>query len=178
MASFDVVFTDTMATRDVIFIHMLKGLFERNAAPGRPPSLSLIDLSDVQFTVMASYFVNPRSHGRVVECLGRGLAAGPQLPVDLHLRREANAGRIKAGLLFPFVSSVTIDTPSTIAPQTVSEMVQILLRNSFFIEADIAQSRRAVAKIMEGPGPLQSDPHLDLISDILRFIVSNRYQNF
>ena len=108
MESFDIVFTETMVIDELPLIRMLKGLFDRNAGPGRPPSLSLIDLATVNFAGTTSYFVNPRSLGRVVESLGRGLAAGPSQPVDLHYREEARAGRLKIGLLFPFLSSVNV----------------------------------------------------------------------
>ncbi len=178
MEPFDIVFTDIMVPGDLGLIRTLKGLFDRNTGPGRPPSLSLVDLAEVDFAVMASYFVNPRSLGRVVEYLGQALAAGPPRPVDLQLREEVRAGRLKAGVLFPFLSSVAIDARSTIARQSASEAVSILLRNSFFIEADIAASRRAMADIMRGLGPWPPDPRLDLITDILRFNVSDRFRQF
>jgi GR25 family glycosyltransferase involved in LPS biosynthesis len=178
MEPFDIVFTETMVMPDVLHIHMLKGLFDRNAGAGRPPSLSLIDLETVDFAGTTSYFVNPRSLGRVVESLGRGLATGPARPIDLHYCDEARAGRLRIGLLFPFLSSVTVGTPSTIRPESASQAASLILRNSFFIEADIVKSRRTFAETMARLGPSPPDPRLDLIADILRFTVSDRYRQF
>ena len=178
MEPFDIVFTEIMVMDELPLIRMLKELFDRNAGPGRPPSLSLIDLATVNFAGTTSYFVNPRALGRVVDGLGRGLAAGPAKPIDLHYRDEAQAGRLKIGLLFPFLSSVAIDGRSTIAPESASKAVSLLLRNSFFIEADIERSRRAIAGIVSQLGPWQPDPRLDLIADILRFMVTDRFRPF
>ena len=103
---------------------------------------------------------------------------GPALPNDLYLREEVRAGRIKAGLLFPFLSSVAVDAPSTIARHTASEAVSVLLRSSFFVEADMAASRRAMDEILRVTGPWPQDARLDLIADILRFFVSDRFTPF
>ncbi len=178
MEPFDIVFTETMVMDQLPLIRMLKGLFDRNAGPGRPPSLSLIDLATTDFAGTTSYFVNPRSLARVADSLGRGLAAGPVRPVDLHYRDEARAGRLKIGLLFPFLSSVAIGGPSTIRPESASQAVSLILRNGFFIEADIAASRKAMAEIVRQLGPWQPDPRLDLIADILRFMVTDRFRPF
>ena len=178
MEPFDIVFTETMVAGELPLIRMLKELFDRNAGPGRPPSLSLLDLTTTTFAGTTSYFVNPRALDRVVDCLKRGLAAGPARPIDLHYRDEAQAGRLKIGLLFPFLSSVAIDGRSTIARESASEAALLLLRNSFFIEADIERSRRAIAGIVSQLGPWQPDPRLDLIGDILRFMVTDRFRPF
>ncbi len=178
MEPFDIVFTEMMVMDELPLIRMLKGLFDRNAGPGRPPSLSLIDLATVNFAGATSYFVNPRSLDRVRQVLAQGLAAGPVRPLDLLYCDAIHDGRLKAGLLFPFVSSVTIGGASTIRLESASQAVSLILRNSFFIEADIEKSRRAMAEIVRQLGPWQPDPRLDLVADILRFTVSDRYRPF
>ncbi len=178
MEPFDIVFTEMMVMDELPLIRMLKGLFDRNAGPGRPPSLSLIDLATVNFAGATSYFINPRSHERVKGVLAEGLTAGPARPLDLLYCDAVHDGRLKAGLLFPFLSSVIIGGASTIRSESASQAVSLLLRNSFFIEADAEASRRAMAEIMRRTGPWQPDPRLDLITDILRFDVSDRYRPF
>ncbi len=178
MEPFDIVFTETMVVDELPLIRMLKGLFDRNAGPGRPPSLSLLDLATTNFAGTTSYFVNPRSLGRVRDVLTEGLAAGPARPLDLLYRDAVHAGRLKAGLLFPFLSSIAIGGPSTIRAESASQAVSLILRNSFFIEADIDGSRRAMADIMRGLGPWRPDPRFDLIAEILRFMVSDRFRPF
>ncbi len=81
-------------------------------------------------------------------------------------------------MLFPFVSTVTDAQPSTIAPEGATRMVAGLLKNAFFVEADIAASRRAMAEIAAGVGLGRQDERLELIADILRFIVSDKHRQF
>ena len=57
-------------------------------------------------------------------------------------------------------------------------MVAGLLKNAFFVEADIAASRRAMAEISAGVGLGRQDERLELIADILRFIVSDKHRQF
>ena len=178
MDAFDIVFTDIMVMSDVSLIRKLKGLFDRSAGPGKPPTLSMINLATTGFAGASSYFVNPRSFDRVRGVLAEGLAAGPARPLDLLYSDAVRAGRLKAGLVFPFLSSLDTSLHSTIHPGSASEAVSLLLRNSFFIEADIAASRRAMAEIMRSTGPWPPDPRLDLITDILRFNASDRFREF
>lgn len=178
MEPFDIVFTETMVMPDVLHIRMLKGLFDRNAGPGRPPSLSLMDLATKDFAGATSYFVNPRSLDRVKASLAGALAAGPVRPLDLVYCDAARAGRLKVGLLFPFLSGLDTRLSSTIRPETASAAASLLLRGAFFVEADIEASRRAMAELMRAVGLWQPDPRLDLIADILRFTASDRYRPF
>lgn len=178
MKPFDLVFTETMIGADLALIRMLKTLFDRSVGDGRPLSLSLLDLETTDFAGTTSYLVNPRSLGRVAGALKRGLAAGPVRPVDLHLRDEVHAGRLRAGLLFPYLSSVNMKLPSTVGAENTSSAASLLLRNAFFVEADVAASRRAMSDIMRSLGPWPEDPRLDLLADILRFYVTDRFRPF
>ncbi len=178
MDPFDIVYTEAMVVEELPLIRMLKGLYDRNAGPGRPPSLSLIDLATTKYAGATSYFVNPRSLGRVRAVLAEELAAGPARPLDLLYSDAVHDGRLKAGLLFPFLSGLVLGGPSTIHPESASQAVSLLLRNSFFIEADIESARSDLAEIVRGQGPWPPDPRLDLIADILRFMVSDRFRQF
>ena len=175
---FDIAFTETMVVSDPPLLRMLRGLFDRSVVGQRTSSLSLLDLKTVSFAGTTSFFVNPKSVDRIRECLSRGLAEGPTRPVDLFLREEVRANRLTAGLVFPFVSSVNVNLPSIIAPEGASRAVSLLLRNAFFVEADIAASRRAMAEISAGVGLGRQDERLELIADILRFMVSDKHRQF
>ena len=170
---FDIVFTETMIKMNLGHIRDVKSLFDRNFVPGKPLSLTLIGLGGDSFMGTTSYFVNPRSLGRVVDALKRGLDAGPLKPLDHYYCDEARAGRLKIGLVFPFLSSIRVQMPSTIRLDSAIEMALLLLRNTFFIEADIQANRRALANIFRQTTPSQPDPRLDFISDFLRFTVAN-----
>ena len=164
MDAFDIVFTETMIMMDLAHIRELKNLFDRNFEPGKPLSLTLIDLGRGNFAGTTSYFVNPRSIGRVADALTRGLAARPIQAIDHYFAREAQAGRLKVGVLFPFLSSVRVDIGSTIRSASARTAAQLLLRNSFFVEADIRSSRKTIAEIMGKINPPRQDARLDLIA--------------
>ena len=178
MDAFDVVFTETMVMDNLPLIRMYKSLYDRSTAGGQGPAVSLIDMKTGDFAGMTSYFVNPRSTAKVVDCLARGLAQGPQRPVDVHLRDEARAGRLKVGLLFPFLTSIDTRLPSTIGGETPSGHASLLLRRAFFVDTDVGSARREMGDLMRHIGGMPEDARLDLITDILRFMASSRFQGF
>ena len=92
---------------------------------------------------MSSYFVMPGSIDKVLAAFARGLAAGPTRPIDLFVREEAQAGRLRLGCIFPFITTpyhVDGALPTTIpdreANTAISRAVLSLLSYSFFIDRD------------------------------------------
>jgi hypothetical protein len=178
LAAFDIAFTDISFGDDLPLIRMLKQLFDRSIGRDGAPTLSVLDLRTVAFSATTSYLVSPGSVGRVAAALKRGLDAGPTRPVDLHLRDEVRAGRLRAALIFPFLTSVDGGQASTIVEADVTKTATLLLRNSFFLGRDLAASRRQLDAILAGAGAPRTDAHFDLVADILRFYASDRFKPF
>ena len=171
---FDVVFTDIIVPADLQLIKVLKNWFEIYA---RDRTLQLLDLKDVDFVGMSSYLVNPRSLDRVIHLFETEIARGPTLPVDIYLRRLVHANTLKAACLVPFLSTVsggatTIDERNTKGIDVVS----MAFRQAFFVDLDVAAAKRMVRQGMKAAGPTAFDPRLDLLTDALRFYVSEKYR--
>jgi len=105
---FDVVFTETLIGPDVLELRELKKLFDRHRAD---ETFEVRDVTSTYQCGMTSYLVGRNGRARVLSALQEGLGSG--LPCDLLMRREARAGRLKLGCVFPFVTSFHLDLEST-----------------------------------------------------------------
>ncbi len=112
----------------------------------------MLDLARENFACLTSYVVGANSRERVLAFYRAELENGPAKPVDLFLRDCVADGRLRAGLLFPFVTSFRLDevAPSTIAAGTnaakPSVIVLAVLRViSFSSRAQISITRRRVS---------------------------------
>jgi GR25 family glycosyltransferase involved in LPS biosynthesis len=176
LAQFDLVFTETMVMLNIPELQRYLALYASNVGPEGVRSLTMIDLAD-GFAGTNSYLINPRSLLKVAEAMARGLAAGPARPVDLFLSDEVVAGRLKAAVLFPFLTGTNLDLPSTLTPATASVMMTRLLRNSFFVGHDGEANRQRIRAIAESQGVRAGDDaQRELVVDILRIGISDKYQ--
>jgi GR25 family glycosyltransferase involved in LPS biosynthesis len=184
---FDILFTDIFVNPH---LGMLKGLKSAMDRVSLPPSrtltledLQLIDLQQETFACMTSYVVGARSMDRVLALYREELEKGPAKPVDLFLRDCVAEGRLRAGLLFPFVTSFRLDdvAASTIGAGTEiakpSVMVLAVLRYLFFVERDLAYAKAcldaATQKNRRG-----TDSHHAMMAQALEFILSADFQQF
>ena len=130
---------------------------------------------------MSSYFVMPGSIDKVLAAFARGLAAGPTRPIDLFVREEAQAGRLRLGCIFPFITTpyhVDGALPTTIpdreANTAISRAVLSLLSYSFFIDRHLS---KIPTKLSDKVWPGRSE-HADLISGVISFMESPEYSPF
>ena len=105
------------------------------------------------------------------------------MPVDILFRQAVQAGQLRAGCFFPFVSTIDLiqSEASTINESRPHDSVLMtaLLRYSFFVDRDLAGSAMpALAGILERTPSLETDLHLKLIHGAMGFLLSERYQNF
>lgn len=148
---FDIVFTDTLLMPHLGMLKALKAEFDSviaaQAHPLRLADLKVIDLAPENFSCLTSYIVGNKSMDRVIALYRAELERGPLKPVDLFLRDCVSDGRLRAGLLFPFVSSFRLDeiAGSTIATGTQianpSVMVLATLRYLFFVGRDLTYAK-------------------------------------
>jgi GR25 family glycosyltransferase involved in LPS biosynthesis len=184
---FDIVFTDSLLNVHLGMLKSLKAAFDRVAMEQRRPlrfgDLQVIDLAQQNFACMTSYVVGAASKERVCALYRQEMENGPTRPVDLFIRDCVLAGKLRAGLLFPFVTSFRLDevAASTIgagAPVArPSVMVLAVLRYLFFMDRDLAYAKSCLdAATRQTRRP--TDPHHDMIVQALEFVLSDDFQQF
>jgi GR25 family glycosyltransferase involved in LPS biosynthesis len=170
---FDIVFTDTGVALNTELVQYYKSLFDAYRR-GQPPKVGVIDINERYLWGSESYLVPSRAVNKVLSILRNGLDAGPQLPVDIFLRQEAHAGRLRLGCIFPFITSVQLDEVgrSTLGHTTEHLILRQgihLLRYSFFVGRDLKHLRSFVVETLRGH---DNDDYHRLISNILGLLVS------
>jgi len=170
---FDVVFTETLIGPDVLELRELKKLFDRHRAD---ETFEVRDVTSTYQCGMTSYLVGRNGRARVLSALQEGLGSG--LPCDLLMRREARAGRLNLGCVFPFVTSFHLNHESTRKGQDdkarASKQAIDLLRYSFFVDCDFALAEKTAVALQ----PAAADPHQKLIAGVLGFVASDRFVAF
>ena len=132
--TWDIVFTDVIVIDDVkthaFFSTRLKN-FERNK------SLSLVPLKDLQFAGTSSMLINRRSIQKCANFLSEGWKAN--VPIDIYIRDLVHQRKLNAFVTIPFLSSVSdLSAQSDICgPQDRSKAIYEVLRQAFFIDADL-----------------------------------------
>lgn len=184
---FDVVFTDTLFNPHLGMLKGLKAAFDSVTLTPlhslRLADLKVIDLARENFSCFTSYVVPAKSMDRILALYHAELLNGPAKPVDLFLRDCVLNGRLRAALLFPFVTSFRLDevAASTIGagaqPAKPSVMVLAVLRYLFFVGRDLDYAKScldAATRLNRG----KTDVHHDLMAQALEFILSDDFQQF
>ncbi len=187
LARYDIIFTDTYVPINVDAFRMYKELYDRSVmrdAEGNvaDAAFSVIDLAGRLFATTSSYLVNGKSIRKLYNVYTKEISNGPQGPIDLLIRNKAAQGIIKVGCIFPFVTSVRLDHggETTIGDRKsigrhdeLTVLAGDIARQSFFIEADLGRLREAAARSL----PLPQDSHSRLLTDILGFALTGKYQS-
>jgi hypothetical protein len=181
---FDILFTDTFISPHLGMLKALKAAFDNvmisDERPLRLHDLQVLDLARENFACMTSYVVGAGSLERVV-ALCR--AEGPTKPIDLFLRDCVQNGRLRAGLLFPFVTSFDLGevAASTIGAGTAasgpSVMVLAVLRYLFFVKRDLSYAKACLDAATQ-QNRRTTDPHHAMIAQALEFVLSADFQQF
>ena len=184
---FDILFTDSFVAPDLGMLKVLIYAFEKCSARKTDGvalgDLQLFDISRQNFSCLTSYIVAPKAFTRVIALLDAELKSSPRLPVDLYLRQCAQAGKITAGLLAPFVTGFNLDEvrQSTIAAGAEaakrSVLVLAILRYIFFLERDLAAAGACLESALAGVARTPDD-QTRLVLKALEFILSNEFREF
>ena len=184
---FDIIFTDTLFAPHLGMLKGLKGAFDKVPLPPARPlglaDLQLIDLARENFSCLTSYIVGARSMDWVVALYRAELENGPSRQADIFIRDCVADGRLRAGLLFPLVTSFRLDdvAASTIGAGTQivrpSVMVLAVLRYLFFVGRDLDYAKSCLDAATR-QNRKQTDPHHDMMAQALEFILSADFQQF
>jgi hypothetical protein len=148
----------------------------RRSRVGNAIALRSLDLRGVHFTGTTSYVVHPRALDRLEASLAAALREGPQIAVDHHIRRECAAGRLRAGCILPFFTSIDLEVESTIGDRGAGRFSFLLLRHAFFVEADLNKAEGLLHDIVAAKAPPGADRQLDLVGEIVRFSLSSNFE--
>lgn len=184
----DIIFTETLVPQDLRALKLFKAMYDK-AIDKRGvfdvSRLQVIDLANVRFACTSSYLVNPASAGRILERYQEGWNAGPQLPLDLFLRAEVQAKRLRAGCTFPFVTTIDLGgiVDSTVGRTRSPEynaaigggMVLAILRYSFFVGRDLNLAHKRLAAILAQTVELHPDQHRLLMEKAVGYILSDYF---
>jgi GR25 family glycosyltransferase involved in LPS biosynthesis len=183
---FDVLFTDTLVSPHLGMLKAMKSTFDRIGLISRPlqlTDLQVIDLAQQDFACLTSYVVAPRSVNRILQLYRTEWEAGPEKPADLFIRDCVHAGKLRAALLFPFVTGFRLDeiAASTIAAGAPfsgpSVMVLAVLRHLFFVDRDLNFAKSCLDAVTSA-NRRTTNRHHDMIAQALEFVLSDDFQQF
>jgi len=183
---FDVIFTDIAVQADLNFMRVLEANFEgfsqKRIGDFEPKDVTLIDLKRFGFAGLPSYVIDARCIDRLVARYDNEIRRGPNIPIDLFVRKEIYEGRLRAACFFPFLSTVNFDdvvVTTTGRDDEIGDtrLVLALLRYAYFIGADL--EGRAVPlldEIIRRAKLNIKDPHRTFLTHLLGFILSNSFK--
>jgi GR25 family glycosyltransferase involved in LPS biosynthesis len=182
----DIIFTDISIPLDLVIIKALKNYFDSNVVKNELSRVTsvkqytVINLMDMPFSGFTSYLINKNAISKMHNILKEEMEIGPRQPIDLFIRDKVRAGEIKAGCIFPFITSIQLDSinKTTIRGRYKSDLSILavqLIRHSFFVECDWDKCNQLIA---ENFPPIKKDRHHVLLSCMFDFILSKRFQNY
>jgi hypothetical protein len=186
MQGMDIIYTDVRFTSrafDYENLRKLKAGYDLAIATKPDVTFTFINLRAFPFGGTISYLVAPASINKVRALVHHELKAGPSLPIDLLYQREIHAGRLSAGCIFPFITSVNYDhsSASTIKKPTqpsaegrerrspAERLARRMGRYLFFVECDLSAASASLAPLT---AQRADDRHLNLLADIQRVLIS------
>ncbi|HXJ01939.1 MAG TPA: glycosyltransferase family 25 protein [Micropepsaceae bacterium] len=184
---FDILFTDALLAPHLGMLKGLKAIFDGVALPAARPlrlaDLREIDLARENFSCLTSYVVGAASVDRVIGLLRDEIENGLARPADLFIRDCVAKGQLRAGALFPFVTSLRLDeiADSTIGAGAQSAkpsvMVLAVLRYLFFVGRDLDYAKTCLDAATK-QNRRKTDPHHELMAQAMEFVLSADFQQF
>jgi GR25 family glycosyltransferase involved in LPS biosynthesis len=184
--AYDIVFADVYLALEIDQFRAIKTLYDDLVREHGPvdaadfAGFTIVDLKNLRFAALASYLVNRASLAKLHELYAAELARGVHLPVDLFIRNLTHAGTIRAGCVFPFITSIHLeDTLATTIADRYDQSAAVAainaLRHAFFIACDWEKCRAVVEQICR-PRPLT--PHEQLIARVVEYKLFGPYKPF
>ena len=141
---------------------------------------SIIDLRHMSYAALTSYVVNKDSLAKLCDLYAAAIREGFRLPVDILVRDLVREGKLRAGCVFPFITSVRLeDIAETTMPDRPSEQSAVtaisLLRHRFYIQCD-EQKCRALLDAVYPPRPLNELE--GFISRLAGYMLLGNYRDF
>jgi GR25 family glycosyltransferase involved in LPS biosynthesis len=180
--NFDLIFLDVGVYADLASIKSLESISRQafaKVAEGTiaPSDFRLVDLRKVKFFATSSYLVNPRSAGRLIAAYEKEWASETILPLDNFMMREIGAGTIKAACILPMVTTVRADVASQSGrdDKAATGAAFGLLRQSFFVDRDLAALAGSIDRFLSETLPGKTTPQQDTLARLVAYFLSDNY---
>jgi GR25 family glycosyltransferase involved in LPS biosynthesis len=181
--AYDLVFCDVSVPLRNEIHKMYKAAWDkavkRNAKAGiESVAFEVIDIGNRTYASTGSFLVNRNSVQKVHDVFAAELLNGPTNPVDIIIRERNFRGALKAGCIFPFVTSVrlgnsfasTIDARMDREP----ELAVDIARQMFFVESDWDKCQAYLDRYAPLPG---SDDRLaQMLTHLLSYSLTDKYR--
>jgi hypothetical protein len=152
---YDLLYTDVILSDPPPYV--VKSLirqFEAATADRATVQFRVLDLRPVSFVGANSYLVSGTSLEKVHDVLKHELSQGPRTAIDLVFEDAVKRGVLKAGCIFPFISSVQLaPEKSTLAPNSLAIrkiLAHDLLRYPLYLDGDLDLLRQKLAETRSG----------------------------
>jgi len=188
LVDYDLLYTEVSIPIDRPHIRDLALRFHKNIILNEDGTIksvknfSVLPLKDRIFSGTVSYMVNKNSIAKVASILEEAAHTEITMPIDLYFRENIRAGRIKAGCLFPFVTTVDLklNKSSTVelSPRKnleTSIFASALLRNLFYVHSKPAELLAACQSVL-GQAPMNDRDKV--LAGICCFGLSANYEQF
>ncbi|MFA5040682.1 MAG: glycosyltransferase family 25 protein [Bdellovibrionales bacterium] len=180
--NYDILYTDISTSMlDLNFVRF-KQCYDQHVKRDKDGKIehlgfTVVDLSDVLFCSTCSFIVNPKSIDKLLSLYETELKNGARGPIDIYLLTLCQHGQIKAGTIFPFITSVPADTRLNTTVHNRSDLLtvhaSILLRRSFYADCNLEECAKEAAELFPQPDP--SDPHCRFLMSLTGFLLSGKY---
>jgi hypothetical protein len=181
LAKADIIFTDVSVPVSNALCPGYKAAYDTSVqrdAQGKikKATFEILDMRELVFGATSSFLVNPQSVGKLASFYEEELRAGAALPIDLFIRKLCYEGKIRVHCVFPFVTSIRIESPSTIESrfEELPALAANMMRHSFYIGCDWAQCLEKVNRLF--PQPDANDLHRQLMMRLLGYSLMPGYK--
>lgn len=188
LGDYDLLYTevfipiDQRHVRDMAVRFRQSTLLDEKGCVKSVTNFSVLPLKDRVFACTASYLVNKRSIAKVVSILEEAMQSEITMPIDLYFRQKTYEGRIKAGCLFPFVTTVNLRLSQAsdiaLSPRKnleTSLFATTILRNLFYVHSKPSELLSACEAAF-GHGAM--DDRDKVLASIYRFGLSPNFVCF
>jgi GR25 family glycosyltransferase involved in LPS biosynthesis len=177
---FDVLFLETYVGTLFGNVSRFDRAFKEatRSGPIRSPSqLQIIDLGKNYLYGATSYVVSPGGARKLANILAAIWQRGPTLPVDDLIQKVASVGRLSIGCIFPFVTTIDMETAWGSSAGRDSElnsaMLQRLIRYMSFVRRDIQGYASPMLEKVLGQMPEQQNSDaLEFYARIIRYYLT------
>lgn len=178
--AFDIVFLETYVGETIAGIRAFHRMYEQATKAGPIVSagqLQILALNEGYQYGATSYIISPLRARKLVPLLRTHWDHGPELAIDDFFQREARAGHLKIGCVFPFVTTVDLDTSWKSAASRPGHldraMLQRLIRYTFFVRRDLAGYAEPVLdRVLERLPPPVSDEAVRFRARIVQYLLA------
>jgi len=181
---FDIVYTDVYVLFEFLSsIRIHKQHYDEfliKAQADYRRAFKVLSLEGQTFYGLSSYLVSPKAIDRVIAYFAQEAARGPTVANDIFINRLTLEGKLRAGYLFPFLTTLRLERAleTTVPGRNTDRYAMVtlgsnLIRYSFYVESDlpgyaIPLLDQAIGQCVTRP----RNPHQEFISRAMEYVIA------